>query len=193
MSGHSAILGGSNAARLLACPASYLEQKRVPLVDVESSYAAEGTALHEAIAVCVKKDIEPYHMLDRVFYGHTINADQVAVLEKAFDTLRDFLIPYGGRHAFKILGLEEMLTLRSIPGAFGSVDLILMSDTHVVIADWKFGGGVPVKALYSYDDGDGQVQAQVQGQEDSPRHHTAAARGTAQLRRNRRAGTGWLS
>ena len=168
MSEHSKILGGSNAARLLACPASYAEQMRSPIADVESSYAAEGTALHSAIAHCIESKIAAEHIEGAEFYGHIIDRTRVAVLLTALDALTELLSLYGEPRKFRVVAIEQTLPLPGVTGSFGSVDLILADRHTVVVLDWKFGQGVPVKALYSDDLGD-QLNPQLA-------FYTAAAR-----------------
>jgi Protein of unknown function (DUF2800) len=154
MSAHSNILGGSNAARLLACPASYQEQLKVPFADIESSYAAEGTALHQAIAHCVEHKVAPSTLVGEVFYEHEITEERAELLTRALATLNELLCRYGDAKRFKIIGIEQTLPLPGIPGAFGSCDLILSDQSTVIVIDWKFGGGVKVAAVYSDEDGD---------------------------------------
>ena len=139
---HSSILGGSNAARLLACPASYLEQLRNPSQkDVTSSYAEEGTMLHSMIAGMVGGEGAVEDM---------ITTEQAEVLMTAKQALDDLKQRYGGK--FRIVGVESMLPFPGItPASFGSVDLVLANKTHVLVVDWKFGKGIPVKALYEDD------------------------------------------
>jgi len=164
MSSHSAILGGSNASRLLNCPASYAEQMKSPISDVESVYAAEGTALHEAVA-------ELYTQRRSVkgkTYGNFVIDDSLdAVLLKAIGTLEGLKESYGG--GFRTIAVEKTLALPGVNGAFGSVDLILASKTHVLVVDWKFGSGVPVHALYTNDDHEAYLNPQLA-------FYTAAAR-----------------
>ncbi len=142
VSTHSSILGGSNAARLLACPASYAEQLKYPQPDVTSVYAEEGTMLHSMIAGMVGGEGAVEDM---------ITDDQAEVLMTAKRTLDDLKQRYGGK--FRVVGVESMLPLPGITGAFGSVDLVLSNKTTVLVIDWKFGKGVPVKALYERTDG----------------------------------------
>ncbi len=47
---HSKIVGGSTAARVIHCPGSVALVDKMP-ADEGSSYANEGSLLHEAIAV----------------------------------------------------------------------------------------------------------------------------------------------
>jgi hypothetical protein len=134
------------------CPASYQEQLKSPIVDVESEYAAEGTVLHTAIAACISGKIRPQALLGKVFSDIEIDADRVAVLDKALAELDKLKQQYGG--GFRILALERTLPLPGVNGAFGSVDLILVNKTTVLVIDWKFGAGVTVKAVYRDKDGE---------------------------------------
>ncbi len=144
MTAHSSILGGSNAARLLACPASFQEALRAPVPDVESPYAAEGTLLHEVIANRIQRgDPADVPML---------TDEQEAVIRKALAMLADLKQQLGGK--FRIMAVEQTLPFPGVSGSFGTVDLVLASKTCVVVPDWKFGAGVPVKALYDLGDSD---------------------------------------
>ena len=163
---HSVILGGSNAARLLACPGSHQEQMKTPYNETSSVYAQEGTALHAAIAKCYSLSIDPAELLGELIETVEITEEHVAVLKKALATLETLRGPYG---KFKLAGIEETLPLPGVTGAFGSVDLVLTNGDTVAIVDWKFGQGVPVKALYDMGDYD-QVNPQLA-------FYAAAARG----------------
>lgn len=153
MTGHSAILGGSNAARLLACPASYHESLKTPYVDTPSAYAAEGTLLHNMMAGMLAdkralKDLE----FDGNFVSDMVTSDQIAVLEKAKAALDVLKAKYGGH--FSLVTIESMLRMPHVPGSFGSVDLIMTNGSTVIIVDWKFGAGIAVKAAYPTGDND---------------------------------------
>src|SRR6476646_9125261 len=113
---HSVILGGSNAARLLACPGSHQEQMKTPYNETSSVYAQEGTALHAAIARCYGMKIDPGTMIGDMVEGVEITMEHVAVLKKALLRLRDICAEYGG--SWRIIGIEETLALPGITGAF---------------------------------------------------------------------------
>jgi hypothetical protein len=68
----------------------------------------------------------------------------------ALDALAELEDSYGG--GFRVAQVEMRVRFPGIPGAFGTADLLLVSDTHAIICDWKFGQGVPVSALYVDDD-----------------------------------------
>lgn len=153
MTSHSAILGGSNAARLLACPASYQEQLRNPIQDVELTFAAEGTALHMAIANIVESRVVPEQLLGAEFYGHVMTEEHVQVLRKALDSLHALMNEHGNRKQFRIVGIEETLPMPGILGSFGTLDLCMADKRTVLLVDWKFGSGVPVYALHVDEQG----------------------------------------
>jgi hypothetical protein len=162
---HSVILGGSNAERLLACPASYQEALKVPVVDVESSYAAEGTMLHEVQAINIKRKVTAQSVRDvGISYKgklpYTLTEEQEEALAKALDALEEVKAAYPGDKPWRVLALESRVSLPGVTGAFGTVDLILSNDTTVIVVDWKFGSGVPVHAVYNLPDGSSQINAQ---------------------------------
>jgi hypothetical protein len=145
-SNHSAILGGSNAGALMACPASFQEILRAPFSDGESAYAAEGTALHEAIANLLITGRRPAQIHGLRFYGHTIDDRLQELLEIALAALVELKQQFPGER-FRIACVEKELPLPGVTGAFGGVDLVLLSRHYAVIIDWKFGFN-PVHAIY---------------------------------------------
>ena len=158
MSTHSAILGGSNAARLFACPASYAEQLKNPVGDVESVYAAEGTALHQAIAFCMENGCSPEAIIDQNLSNHTLTPELIEVLSKARAMLKRLQLQFGV--GWRVVTVENILEFPGITGAFGGVDLVLSNGQFVIVVDWKFGQGIPVYAL-THGDGYDEVNAQL--------------------------------
>jgi hypothetical protein len=146
---HSNIVGGSTAARRIACPASYQTEQRLPLrsKDEESEYAKEGTALHEAIAFILDEDVTDLDtVIGREFYGVEMTRDMVSdglvPCVDFIDRLVDVCEAEGG------LGfeLETRCEMPGIPGGYGTSDFVGRTDKRSVIIDWKFGAGVPVFA-----------------------------------------------
>jgi hypothetical protein len=164
MNAHSSILGGSNAQRLLTCPASYHEQLKSTVADIESIYAAEGTMLHNVVADCITRKISA-SMLRAVGYKThlpiILTEEQTETVAKGLDALEEIKNRYPGMSPWRVAGLELRLPLPGVTGAFGSVDLVLINDVAVIILDWKFGAGVPVYAIYDLPDGSQQVNAQA--------------------------------
>jgi hypothetical protein len=87
------------------------------------------------------------------FYDRTLTQiDVVECIIPAIDTLYELMDIYGGH--FRVEAREMRVRFPSVPGAFGTADLLLGSDTHILLIDWKFGAGVPVKAVYGDSKGD---------------------------------------
>jgi hypothetical protein len=147
---HSSVVGGSTAARVLACPASVkLVQKAPPRGS--SEYADEGTALHEAIEHALSEGFDLSEVQDMVgmeFYGHTLTADMVeGALVPAWimwdDYYEKLIEEDGDVLAFR---LESKGVFPGIDGAFGTTDIIGFTPKRSFVWDWKFGAGVPVSA-----------------------------------------------
>lgn len=143
---HSKVVGGSTAARVLACPASIdLVAKAPP--QGSSSYANKGTALHSAMEylldTTVRRKRKPEDLIGLTFNNIAITKEDV----------RDAVIPALeyfnekiGRHGYRY-EQEIMAEFPGIPGAFGTTDVVAFPrEENLVIFDWKFGSGVPVSA-----------------------------------------------
>jgi Protein of unknown function (DUF2800) len=163
MGAHSSIVGGSNAGRLLACPGSHQALMAMPpSADIDSEYASEGTMAHEVMArilgqrICLNHSDLP--ALARALIGQSFNERTFTqehydnLIEPALAHLFELELMYGG--GFSIVCVEQRVRFPGVPGAFGTLDLILDSPTHVLHVDWKFGQGIGIRAVYSDDDGE---------------------------------------
>ena len=63
---HSKIVGGSTAKRVIACPGSAALVDTMP-PKPSSSYADEGTLLHDTIASILERDVDPYSMVGTTY------------------------------------------------------------------------------------------------------------------------------
>jgi hypothetical protein len=167
---HSSVVGGSTADRVLHCPASYQETIALPAsIDATSPYAEEGTHLHHVMdelmrARQINNDLDLKILasgyVGEHFYDREFSAEHLeAAIEPALDQLAALEREYGG--GFIVVGVEKEVRFPGIPGAFGTADLLLQSSTHLILVDWKFGSGVPVKAIYLANNGDEHVNAQL--------------------------------
>lgn len=161
---HSDVVGGSSADRILNCPGSYGMLAKIPenLRKGSSSFADEGTALHEAIQFILEENItDPMELFGRDFNGHKMTRNLIndALIPSLdfFDAVEKELEGEGGL-AFLT---EQRCQMPGIPDAFGTSDIIGRSDKRSLILDWKFGEGVPVKAEYVEEDGSKRVNAQL--------------------------------
>lgn len=159
---HSGLVGGSTAERRIMCPASYQSELLLPpeLERESSTYADEGTALHNAIQYILDNDIKDIDsLIGMEFSGGESGAIYVIddnLLDNAlipcldfFDALSEELKEEGGLEFI----LEQRCRMPGIEGAFGTSDLIGCTQKRSVIIDWKFGVGKSVAASYIDDDG----------------------------------------
>ena len=140
---HSSIVGGSTAKRVMACPASVGLAAKMP-PQPSSSYANEGTLLHEAAAsLLLQDDIGLENLVGMTVNGVILTAELMeAKLKPAFELL-NALDPAGEMQ----IAVEAKVSFGDLlPGVFGSCDVLgRMGDTAYIV-DWKFGDGVPVPA-----------------------------------------------
>jgi hypothetical protein len=171
MAEHSSIVGGSTAERLLGCPASWSEIRKLPpAAVVASEYAEEGTFAHE----CMSRALRIINFMDRIPMGglhpHYLVGMEVYDRVVTAAHLNELILPalaqlaqleriYGGD--FQFLTVEQTVQFPGIPHAFGTCDLIVKNDKHLVLVDWKFGRGVPVRATYDHGDGTETVNPQL--------------------------------
>ena len=140
---HSNIVGGSTAKRVIACPGSVALCATMPSKP-SSSYADEGTLLHDIIAQVLNKDVQPETFLGCEYESITLTQDLLdtkllPALEAldAIDPTKTMEIAVETRVGFG----EDIL-----PGVFGSTDLLGRIGNRAYVIDWKFGDGVRVYA-----------------------------------------------
>lgn len=145
---HSNVVGGSTAARLIGCPASYrLEQLAPP--DRGSPYAREGTALHEMMAIILRDDKAPEDLLPFTFthaegwsfvVDHALWDDKGAPALAAFDAFLDE--QEASEDDEFTMFVETRVAFPGVEGAYGTSDVIGRCGGVVHVIDWKFGRGV---------------------------------------------------
>ena len=143
MAAHSNIVGASTAKRVLACPGSVaLVQKMPP--KPSSSYADEGTLLHNVIAAVLDSHKNPEDFIGVTHNGIELTQDLMerkllpalaALNEIDPDKKMEYVVE-------KVVGFGNVL-----PGVFGSADLVGRIGNRGVLLDWKFGDGVAVEAV----------------------------------------------
>lgn len=139
---HSTVVGGSSAGRVLQCPGSVQLCSMYP--NIESEFAAEGTALHMAMDMIMsglaKEDRE---VIGLTFNGYVITeelfAEAIQPCLDMWDTLDKEL---GGIEFLS----EQRVAFPGIENAFGTTDIIGLGRDRTVLVDFKFGRGVAVTA-----------------------------------------------
>ena len=162
MSKHSAIVGGSTSGRLLACPASLSRTRALPATaDQPSEYAEEGTAMHAVMDLLMRERASdlPHDAgahLGKMFHDRVLTHEHLdTMVYPALEHLDTLEQEFDTAGAFRVVGVEQRVIFPGIPGAFGTVDLVLQNDRFTLLVDWKFGQGIGVKTVYS--DGEGAI------------------------------------
>jgi Protein of unknown function (DUF2800) len=144
--------GGSVAARVLRCPASVGLIEKVPAyLRKVSAYAERGTALHTAMALLIDNARPLDALVGEIIGGYTITDNDVENALRPVYAYVDALLNTAGAEFY----LEQRVGFPTIPGAFGTVDLIIRIGATLYVIDFKFGLGIRVLALYP--DGDEDV------------------------------------
>lgn len=153
---HSSVVGGSTASRRINCPRSYALEMIAPK-DKGNSYAREGTALHEMIAVVIGEGKKPESLLPFTFSRDTKGAEEAWSLtvdedlwydlgQPALDAFDDFCDQIEAETGAEIeIQIEERCAMPGIEGAFGTTDVAWKCGHLTGIWDWKFGR-TPVSA-----------------------------------------------
>lgn len=142
MAAHSNIVGGSTAKRVINCPGSVALVQQVP-PKPSSSYADEGTLLHNTIAAILETNKEPKDFLNTFYNGVELTEERLErKLLPALAAL-DEIDPEGKLEyaVEQVVGFGDAL-----PGVFGSADLVGRIGNRGILLDWKFGDGVAVEA-----------------------------------------------
>ena len=139
---HSLIVGGSTAKRVINCPGSVALVATMPQQE-GSSYANEGSLLHEAIAIVLDTACAPEDMVGFEAHGLTLTQE---LLERKLLPALNLLNDYDPQTKLEFK-TEEVVSFGDLmPGVFGSSDIVGRLEGRAVILDWKFGDGVMVEA-----------------------------------------------
>lgn len=139
---HSSVVGGSSAGRVLQCPASVDLCAKFP--NVETSFAAEGTALHMAMDMIMSGIAK----VDTDVIGLTFNGYEIT--QEMFDDAIEPVLEHWDLLDKELGSIEffseQRVTFPGIENAFGTTDLVGASKDRSLIYDFKFGRGVAVDA-----------------------------------------------
>jgi len=163
---HSNIVGGSSADRILNCPGSYRMIQALPQLPESNEFADYGSAMHAVMdrllgffpqgmppigtVIDAASELLGEHFYDRHLEQHHLDDSIIPAVEKLYELMD----AYGGWDTFTAAALEMQVEFPGVPGAFGTSDLLLLSQEWAIVADYKFGAGVPVSATYSDSAGD---------------------------------------
>lgn len=130
---HSALVGGSNCGRVIACPPSRLSG--VPVQDTGTQYTERGTVLHNAMEVYLATGAIPDVVQTTPIIGEMREA-----AEKAVELWEDYLTCDPSQKV-RDIHIEMKLHMVPLKGAFGTSDVVIdwAHANMVTILDWKFG------------------------------------------------------
>ena len=82
-------LGASSAERWMKCPGSVrlIQSLQLPETD-EPDYRREGTAAHEAIAHCLRSDLDAWEVVGQKFYNTEVSIEMADAIQTYLDTVR---------------------------------------------------------------------------------------------------------
>jgi hypothetical protein len=139
---HSNIVGGSSASRVINCPGSVALVAKAP-PKPSSSYADEGTLLHNAADIILDKGKKPQELIGMT-YGDIVLTKELVEdkLQVALHLLEEV------DPNFEMDYMTETVVEFGdfLPGVFGSTDLMGRIGKRAYVIDWKFGSGVIVDA-----------------------------------------------
>jgi len=147
---HSSVVGGSSAARVINCLGSKELLAQLPvIINRDSVYSIEGTALHTATEMLINKKTTLAKLKGKVIQtrsGPVIITETLVhdALTPAMDYWKKFLTEVD------TFQLEAQVQFPGIEGAFGTADVLGRNNKLNItrLTDWKFGAGKGVLALY---------------------------------------------
>jgi len=134
-----ALLSASSAHRWLNCPPSAVAAEAYANEDTE--YTPEGTRAHEVAEICASflgKDVKPQPDPAKGYDQEMIDCGLA---------WRDY-IQEQTKTADAVILLEQRVDFSPwVPNGFGTCDAIILQDDTLIVADYKYGVGVPVSAI----------------------------------------------
>jgi hypothetical protein len=137
MTKHSSVVGGSNAARVMACPPSRLLCAGIPQ-DEGNEHSRRGTALHTMMEIALSTGDPDFDIgVGAVIEGHMVTSDDCAALRAAHEAYESTGI--------RAPMLERQVSMPNIKNAYGTIDVLGQCDLGKNwVLDWKFGHGIQV-------------------------------------------------
>lgn len=137
-------LGASGADRWVSCPGSVL---LIQLLEEPSGedpeWTREGTAAHEVMNRCLDKGHEPWEFIGEEIEGITVSSDMADHVQASVDYVRSLITPIAQTY------FEYPISSPIHPLFFGTLDVGIVYDSLIHIADLKYGQGVVVEAVGS--------------------------------------------
>lgn len=141
---HAKYFGASAAHRWLRCPGSNALSEGIP--DQPSSYATEGSALHRITELVLNGEVPESTALIGTEVG--VNDESILVTEEMANIAQkevDFVNEITPDDAIRLIEVRSDYSVPlDQPDAFGTADVVIITDDEVWVIDHKFGAGVQV-------------------------------------------------
>jgi hypothetical protein len=133
-------LGASSAERWMNCPGSVNLIKKLTLPESdEPDYRREGTAAHEAIAFCLRQELDAWEVVGQSFYNTEVTVEMADAVQIYLDTVRPLMA--AAQHVY----VEHRISSPDHPLFYGTVDCATVADSLLTVSDFKYGQGVIVE------------------------------------------------
>lgn len=149
-----ALLGASKAGMWINCPPSARLTEHIP--DKGSAYAEEGTVAHKLAEIKLRRRLTPCNssrrqaleeQLEQLKQGPYYNAEMESAIQEYVELIEERFMEAKSRSDDARILLEERIDLSEwVPEAFGTCDVVIISDCVLEVIDLKYGQGVPVSA-----------------------------------------------
>jgi len=138
-----ASLSASQSDRWMACPGSVALIATLPKGDRSSPAAAEGTAAHEAAALCLQEGVTPSELVGRMFNGYEVTEE----MAEALDVYVNYIGEAVERLKGSVLYVERPFDLSWVrPDMWGTNDASISQPfAELLVGDYKHGKGVLVE------------------------------------------------
>lgn len=140
-----ALFSPSAADGLMVCKGKLAVTADLP--EQSSTYAQDGTCMHEFAAMCLERGTYPKDYIGKISDdapGVEFTEDMADVIKVYVNYVRDLVESTGGK-----LFVEVAVPLEHITGevgAHGTSDAVILTDDEVIVVDLKTGRGVEVTA-----------------------------------------------
>ena len=153
---------------LMLCPGKIVMEEGKP--DSTSVYAAEGTAAHQVLTWALQQDKPASHFVSTVIglnergrvipegspeiaeWTFTVDDDMAGYVQTCIDYAKDLAGADGVIFADERVNYSTYLAVPTA-SAWGTLDVIVLRDTHIHVIDFKYGRGVEVLAGHELVEG----------------------------------------
>lgn len=141
-----AVLSPSASERWINCPGSVAATAVLP-VKPGNKYAAEGTAAHSLLEICLRLDQDPEEFIGlEVEEGWRVTEEMAAAVGAAMDWVRETMAANPSLRLHTELRVKPGPLIGLHNGEYeGTLDIMLEDGRLCIVADYKHGSGVYVE------------------------------------------------